>query len=116
MKPHQKSPAPGGGSISAYCSTLAASLTTMVANLSSHKRGWDDRWGVLFQTGLKGLDVQNELIVLLTKTQMLSTKLLNQSDYPKTLKRNKREMRLYPRLQKMQFLFLYLSWKKPMIA
>ncbi|MBQ1886100.1 MAG: glutamate formimidoyltransferase, partial [Bacteroidales bacterium] len=39
-----ESPAPGGGSISAYMGALGAALSTMVANLSSHKRGWDDRW------------------------------------------------------------------------
>ena len=39
-----ESPAPGGGSISAYMGALASALGTMVANLSSHKRGWDDRW------------------------------------------------------------------------
>lgn len=39
-----ESPAPGGGSISAYMGALGISLATMVANLSSHKRGWDDRW------------------------------------------------------------------------
>ncbi|MCD4773792.1 MAG: glutamate formimidoyltransferase, partial [Bacteroidales bacterium] len=39
-----ESPAPGGGSISAYVGSLGVSLGTMVANLSSHKRGWDERW------------------------------------------------------------------------
>ena len=39
-----ESPAPGGGSISAYMGALGAALGTMVANLSSHKAGWDDRW------------------------------------------------------------------------
>ena len=62
-----ESPAPGGGSISAYCGTLAASLTTMVANLSSHKRGWDDRWEFFSDYAKKGLDVQNELIDLVDK-------------------------------------------------
>ena len=62
-----ESPAPGGGSISAYCGTLAASLTTMVANLSSHKRGWDDKWEFFSDWAKKGLDVQNELIDLVDK-------------------------------------------------
>jgi len=39
-----ESPAPGGGSISAYVGALGVSLGSMVANLSAHKRGWDDRW------------------------------------------------------------------------
>lgn len=39
-----ESPAPGGGSIAAYMGALGAALGTMVANLSAHKAGWDDRW------------------------------------------------------------------------
>lgn len=39
-----ESPAPGGGSVAAYMGAMGAALGTMVANLSSHKRGWDDRW------------------------------------------------------------------------
>lgn len=39
-----ESPAPGGGSVAAYMGALAAALGTMVANLSAHKPGWDDRW------------------------------------------------------------------------
>ena len=62
-----ESPAPGGGSISAYCGTLAASLTTMVANLSSHKRGWDDKWEFFSDWAKKGLDIQDELIDLVDK-------------------------------------------------
>ncbi len=51
-----ESPAPGGGSISAYIGGLGAALATMVANLSSHKRGWDDKWAkfsTLADTGQK---------------------------------------------------------------
>jgi len=39
-----ESPAPGGGSVAAYMGVLGASLAGMVANLSAHKKGWDDRW------------------------------------------------------------------------
>src|SRR5690606_25399636 len=39
-----ETPAPGGGSVSAYVGALGVSLGAMVANLSAHKRGWDDRW------------------------------------------------------------------------
>lgn len=59
-----ESPAPGGGSISAYMGALGASLGTMVANLSSHKRGWDDRWKIFSDWAEKGKTVQNALLNL----------------------------------------------------
>ena len=46
-----ESPAPGGGSISAYCGALGASLAVMVSNLSAHKRGWDDKWEYFSKIG-----------------------------------------------------------------
>ena len=59
-----ESPAPGGGSISAYAGVLGISLATMVANLSSHKRGWDDRWEEFSAWADKGQEYKNELIRL----------------------------------------------------
>jgi glutamate formiminotransferase/formiminotetrahydrofolate cyclodeaminase len=56
-----ESPAPGGGSIAAYVGTLGAALATMVANLSSHKKGWDDRWEELSKWAEKGQEYKNEL-------------------------------------------------------
>ena len=49
-----ESPAPGGGSISAYVGALGISLGTMVANLSAHKRGWDDKWEYYSKAAEKG--------------------------------------------------------------
>ena len=57
-----ESPAPGGGSISAYMGALGVALGTMVANLSSHKRGWDDRWKEFSDWAEKGKAIQNELL------------------------------------------------------
>lgn len=59
-----ESPAPGGGSISAYMGALGAALGTMVANLSSHKRGWDNRWEEFSDWAEKGKELQAELINL----------------------------------------------------
>ncbi|MCP9750611.1 glutamate formimidoyltransferase [Ferruginibacter sp. HRS2-29] len=56
-----ESPAPGGGSIAAYIGSLGVSLATMVANLSSHKTGWDDRWEEFSDWAAKGQRYKNEL-------------------------------------------------------
>ena len=60
----RESPAPGGGSISAYMGALGAALGTMVANLSAHKPGWDDRWEFFSDWAEKGKAVMNELLAL----------------------------------------------------
>jgi len=59
-----ESPAPGGGSISAYVGALGISLATMVANLSSHKRGWDDRWEEFSDHAERGQQLKSELLRL----------------------------------------------------
>ena len=59
-----ESPAPGGGSISAYMGALAAALGSMVANLSAHKAGWDDRWEEFSDVAVKGRELQDQLIHL----------------------------------------------------
>jgi glutamate formiminotransferase/formiminotetrahydrofolate cyclodeaminase len=57
-------PAPGGGSVSAYVGALGAALGTMVANLSAHKRGWDDRWQVFSQHAHTGQQLKDTLLRL----------------------------------------------------
>jgi glutamate formiminotransferase/formiminotetrahydrofolate cyclodeaminase len=57
-----ESPAPGGGSISAYVGALGISLATMVANLSSHKKGWDHRWAEFSEIAIKGQQLKDELL------------------------------------------------------
>lgn len=60
----RESPAPGGGTISAYMGTLGAALGTMVANLSSHKAGWDERWQEFSEWADKGQAIMRELLHL----------------------------------------------------
>ena len=59
-----ESVAPGGGSVSAYLGALGTALGSMVANISSHKRGWDERWEEFSEWAEKGKLIQNELLRL----------------------------------------------------
>lgn len=59
-----ESPAPGGGSVSAYMGALGAALGTMVANLSAHKPGWDDRWDFFARYAEQGHEIMTELLHL----------------------------------------------------
>lgn len=62
-----ESPAPGGGSIAAYSGAMGIALGTMVANLSSHKRGWDDRWEEFSNWAAKGQDIKDRLLDLVDR-------------------------------------------------
>ena len=59
-----ESVAPGGGSVAAYLGALGAALGTMVANLASHKRGWDDRWEEFSRLAEKGQALKDDLLAL----------------------------------------------------
>lgn len=78
-----ESPAPGGGSISAYMGALAAALGTMVANLSSHKAGWDDRWEYFSDWAEKGMAVMNELLALVDEDTAAFNKIMDVFGMPK---------------------------------
>ena len=78
-----ESPAPGGGSISAYMGALAAALGTMVANLSSHKAGWDERWEFFSDRAEEGMSVMNELLALVDEDTAAFNKIMDVFAMPK---------------------------------
>lgn len=78
-----ESPAPGGGSVSAYIGALGAALGTMVANLSSHKRGWDDRWKEFSDWAEKGKEIQNNLLQLVDEDTEAFNRILDAFGLPK---------------------------------
>ena len=78
-----ESPAPGGGSIAAYCGVLGSALATMVANLSAHKRGWDERWEFFSKWGEKGIMYQNKLLELVDKDTNAFNQIMNAYALPK---------------------------------
>lgn len=79
-----ESPAPGGGSIAAYMGALGVSLATMVANLSSHKPGWDDRWEEFSEWADKGQQLKNELIRLVDEDTNAFNKIMDAFSMPKS--------------------------------
>ena len=78
-----ESPAPGGGSIAAYMGSLGAALGTMVANLSSHKPGWDAKWRYFSDVAEKGQRLKDELIHLVDEDTNAFNKIMNAFGLPK---------------------------------
>ncbi len=79
----RESPAPGGGTISAYMGALGAALGTMVANLSSHKAGWDARWEEFSNWADKGQMVQAELMMLVDEDTEAFNRIMEAFGLPK---------------------------------
>ena len=84
-----ESPAPGGGSISAYCGAMGVALGTMVANLSAHKRGWDDRWEEFSNWAEKGMDYQKTLLNLVDEDTNSFNKIMDAFRLPKDTESDK---------------------------
>ncbi|MEI6019924.1 MAG: glutamate formimidoyltransferase [Bacteroidota bacterium] len=85
-----ESPAPGGGSISAYVGSLGVSLGTMVANLSSHKKGWDDRWEEFSIWAEKGQTIKDALIKLVDADTAAFNKIITAFGLPKSTEEEKK--------------------------
>ena len=78
-----ESPAPGGGSVSAYMGALGAALGTMVANLSSHKPGWDDRWKEFSDWAETGQDILGRLLRLVDEDTAAFNRIMEALGMPK---------------------------------
>ncbi len=78
-----ETPAPGGGSIAAYCGVLGAALGTMVANLSAHKKGWDARWEEFSNHAIKGQRLMKELLHLVDEDTNAYNKIMDAYGLPK---------------------------------
>ena len=78
-----ESPAPGGGSISACMGAFGAALATMVANLSSHKRGWDDRWKEFSDVAEQGQQLLDELLLLIDEDTAAFNRIMDVFSMPK---------------------------------
>ncbi|HNS13141.1 MAG TPA: glutamate formimidoyltransferase [Bacteroidia bacterium] len=84
-----ESPAPGGGSIAAYLGALGVSLGTMVANLSSHKKGWDDRWSEFSLWAEKGQKIKAELLYLVDEDTRAFNGIMDAFSLPKSSEQEK---------------------------
>ncbi len=78
-----ESPAPGGGSVAAYAGALGSALAAMVANLSSHKRGWDDRWEEFSRWAERGQALKDELLRLVDEDTHAFTRIGTAHRLPK---------------------------------
>lgn len=84
-----ESMAPGGGSISAYVGVLGVSLGTMVANLSAHKPGWDDKWKYFSDWAEKGQKYKNDLLFLVDEDTNAFNKIIDGFRLPKSTEEEK---------------------------
>jgi glutamate formiminotransferase/formiminotetrahydrofolate cyclodeaminase len=86
-----ESPAPGGGSIAAYVGALGVSLGTMVANLSAHKPGWDERWKEFSSWAEKGQGYKNKLLKMVDEDTNAFNKIMHAFGLPKATAEEKNE-------------------------
>ncbi|MFH0865545.1 MAG: glutamate formimidoyltransferase [Bacteroidota bacterium] len=86
-----ESPAPGGGSVSAYIGALGVSLGTMVANLSSHKAGWDERWEEFSIWAEKGQAIKDELLYLVDEDTRAFNLIMDSFGLPKNSDEEKKK-------------------------
>ena len=86
----RESPAPGGGSVSAYMGTMGAALGTMVANLSSHKAGWDERWEEFSAWAEEGMALEQELLALVDEDTEAFNRIMNAFGLPKASEEDKK--------------------------
>lgn len=84
-----ESPAPGGGSISAYMGAMGAALGTMVANLSAHKRGWDSRWEEFSEWAVKGKSYHNQLTLMVDEDTNAFNRIMDAFALPKNSEEDK---------------------------
>lgn len=86
-----ESPAPGGGSVSAAVGAFGAALGTMVANLSAHKRGWDNRWEEFSAWAEKGKKYHDELLKCVDEDTEAFNLIMSSFGLPKSNEKEKTE-------------------------